>query len=294
MAQIDQIKALLQAGQRQQAFSELASFLKRNPDVKEAWWLMLALLDHLSQKIDCYRQILRIDPADGTARHHLEALLVAQVGVEPATPVEIPSHPERCPTCGGDLEIHFIGDLQDKWAICPYCDTKIDLPDSFRRTIHLREQHERPGLKHTVETTLIEQRADAGQQFDEMPAEVRSLLDQAHGDDLPDADELKALLKQGPLAIHRIDEHRLKPKKDWDIWSVLAGLNDPFNPPRGFQDMEEFASSLGENAIVIPTSSGEYHVLEGIPANQRTHCAKCDALVSKLSEKCQWCDHPLG
>jgi len=53
-----------------------------------------------------------------------------------------PDYPDRCPNCGGNLEIHFIGELKDKWAVCPYCQTRIDIPDAYQRIEHVTEEHE--------------------------------------------------------------------------------------------------------------------------------------------------------
>ncbi len=66
----------------------------------------------------------------------------------------------NCPTCGYLMEVKYLGDLKDKKAVCPACNTKVDLDDSFART-HKRITRKR-GLfgTHEVEEIISEERSD--------------------------------------------------------------------------------------------------------------------------------------
>ena len=127
METLESIKTMIQAGDRERAFVLLGELLQHNYDNKDAWWLLLALVDEDRHKQDCYQNILRIDPTDKIAKKHLETLWKIDTGELRLEPKE-EGKAQRCPTCSGDLEIHFIAKLIDKWSICPYCKAKINFP----------------------------------------------------------------------------------------------------------------------------------------------------------------------
>lgn len=66
----------------------------------------------------------------------------------------------NCPTCGYLMEIKYVGDMKDKKAVCPACNTKVDLDDSFART-H-RKITRKKGLfgSQEVEEIISEERSD--------------------------------------------------------------------------------------------------------------------------------------
>jgi DNA-directed RNA polymerase subunit RPC12/RpoP len=129
METLELIKTMIRTGERKKAFGQLGDMLRSDKNNKEAWWLMLALVDDDCQKQDCYQQILRIDPHDKIAKKHLEVLWKIDTG-ELRLETKERGKTFRCSNCGGDLEIHFIVKLKDKWATCPYCQAKIVTPDS--------------------------------------------------------------------------------------------------------------------------------------------------------------------
>ena len=68
METLDSIKTMIKAGDRENAFTQLGELLRHDHDNKDAWWLLLALLDEDHHKQDCYQNILRIDPTDKIAK----------------------------------------------------------------------------------------------------------------------------------------------------------------------------------------------------------------------------------
>ncbi len=66
----------------------------------------------------------------------------------------------NCPTCGYLMEVKYLGDLKDKKAVCPACNTKVDLDDSFART-HKRITRKK-GLfgSEEIEEIISEERSD--------------------------------------------------------------------------------------------------------------------------------------
>jgi len=61
-------------------------------------------------------------------------------------------HPQqvKCPNCGSMMNLEFAGDLNDKRAICRFCGTTFDVPDSFTRVT--KRQTRRKGFLRGTET----------------------------------------------------------------------------------------------------------------------------------------------
>jgi tetratricopeptide (TPR) repeat protein len=55
-------KKLLELGDKDGAIKELASLLRQQPQNVNAWFLLAQALDDRDKKVDCYRQVLRVDP----------------------------------------------------------------------------------------------------------------------------------------------------------------------------------------------------------------------------------------
>ena len=127
MHTLESIKTMIQAGDRGKALAQLGELLRHDHDNKDAWWLLLALLDQDRHKQDCYQNILRIDPTDIVAKKHLEALWKVDTG-ELSLEYVKRTNVKRCPSCGGDLEIHFTIELKGLWNTCPYCKARLDNP----------------------------------------------------------------------------------------------------------------------------------------------------------------------
>jgi hypothetical protein len=262
---LEQIKEHIHKGDRETAYQELLRVIKDNPAKKDAWWLMLALLDDDVKKADCYRQILQIDPQDQTARLHLEHLTT------PASKEETEQeHPSHCKQCGGDLEVHFIGELQDKWAVCPYCGGKIDIKDSYRRIKHTKEESKGLLSSKTVETTVIETRSDK-------PLEELS----------PEEAELMRRMGISP------DSPKTEGKTSFSVkFSNNSRLNDLLGNLNISLDIDDLGS-LSDAAHVIRNASGKTDEVEPLPPEERTKCPHCDATISIKAVKCEWCGKSL-
>jgi hypothetical protein len=69
---LEVIRRRISSGDREGARVALIDFLRTDPDAKGAWALMAVLLKDPAQQVECYRQILRIDPEDRQAAMWLE------------------------------------------------------------------------------------------------------------------------------------------------------------------------------------------------------------------------------
>jgi hypothetical protein len=132
----------------------LGQLLRANPDHALAWGLLSGVVDDPAQKADCYRQILRLDPGNRSASEALRRL----TGAPPTSAVT--EEALRCPGCNAPLEVCLVGELHDKRALCRYCGTQVDLPDSYRRVQrrHAREEHD--WGSRIVDTVVVEARSD--------------------------------------------------------------------------------------------------------------------------------------
>jgi hypothetical protein len=267
MANLERIKEHIHKGDRDTAYQELLQVVNQAPTNKDAWWLMLALLDDETKRADCYRQILEIDPQDQTARLHLENLATPTSKEEPEK-----QHPSHCKQCGGDLEVHFIGELQDKWAVCPYCGGKIDLQDSYRRIMHTKEESKGLLSSKTVETTVIETRSDK-------PLEDLS----------PEEADLMQRMGINPESPKSMTTGKASISVKFNSNSKLHDLLGDLNISMDIDDL----GSLSDAAHVIRTASGQIEVVEPLPPEERTKCPNCDATVSIKAVKCEWCGKSL-
>ena len=82
---------MISKGQKDSAIKEITKILKADPKDVEAWSLLAAAVDEPAKKADCYRQILRIDPANEHAQSSLRALQAppGAVGEKKAPKIEI-------------------------------------------------------------------------------------------------------------------------------------------------------------------------------------------------------------
>lgn len=80
MDEIEQTKTYLRNGDRNRALKQLSVFLRKNPQNIDAWYLMAQLVENPIHKVDCYRQILKIDPNHDKAQEILKFLASDQTG----------------------------------------------------------------------------------------------------------------------------------------------------------------------------------------------------------------------
>lgn len=59
-----EIKRLLDVGNKDEAIRLLSLFIRKNPNLVDAWFLLADAVEDPKKKLDCYRQILRIDPSN--------------------------------------------------------------------------------------------------------------------------------------------------------------------------------------------------------------------------------------
>ncbi len=74
MSELDLPKRLLEFGDKPGAITELTKLLQAHPDDIDAWFLMVDAVDDPNKKVDCYRQILQIDPDNQFAQIHYQKL----------------------------------------------------------------------------------------------------------------------------------------------------------------------------------------------------------------------------
>jgi hypothetical protein len=114
-------------------FEQLSLRIRKNPDDLDAWKAILGLVDDPKKKQDCQKQIDKI--------------------------IAKQQSPIICPQCGAGMTVYFAGELQDKRARCPFCDTDVDIPDAYSRTV----VEKKIGFGHFLQETNVttyERRAD--------------------------------------------------------------------------------------------------------------------------------------
>jgi hypothetical protein len=291
---LDAIKHRINAGDREGARLELLALLKADPDNADAWALLAILLEDPAEQVECYRQILRIDPDNRQAATWLEALSrhlpEAPEKEEPLTPDQWTL---QCSQCGGVTEVRFVGELRDKRAFCPHCGSQIDLPDTFQRAERQREQEHLPGGgTRIVDSVRIETRSDHVP--GEGPAaEVRG-IDQILQDlDLPDVDE-EALQQLGEQST--ISGSSERPLHASGTRPEDRGLVDRMlRRVRGeaASDATDAAALDQVEGVPVPGQLTPEDIIRlaggPLPPEQRRKCLKCGAVVSRNESRCPWC-----
>lgn len=296
---LDAIKHRINAGDRRGARLELTALLDSDPDDADAWALLAILLQDPVEQVECYRQILRINPDDRQAVAWLEAL--SQYLPE-ASQQEGPSTPDqwtlRCAQCGGVTEIRFVGELRDKRAFCPHCGSQIDLPDSYQRGERQRQQDELPGEgSRAVESVRIETRSD-GPPGEEPVAEA-GRIDQVLQDlDLPAVDD---------ETLQQVGEQGM----DSGLGERPVHVSGTSVEDRGLVDRmlrRVRGQSLSDTADPAALDQVEGTPLPGrlspedilrlaggpLPPEERRKCPRCGAVVSRSESKCPWCSAHLS
>jgi hypothetical protein len=218
----------------------------------------------------------------------------------------------RCPRCGGELEVRFVGEMKDKRAICNYCGTEINIPDAYQRVKKKRSTEWNLGGVHSIEDTLIETRSDRSENANErkiLPPEIHEIM--------------KRIEEQGPEAIDEqtlqiLKFHGVRLSFDHDALTpeVLEALKGKdFNLSYGqdnqskktlFIRTEKRNQGFFENLLEDDHKPhSQYSLLDtektvkifGIaPAPEDTmKCPNpnCDAKIPKTAKKCSWCGEEL-
>jgi hypothetical protein len=217
----------------------------------------------------------------------------------------------RCRQCGGVMEVRYIGEMRDKRAVCPYCGTEVNLPDTFRRVERTRDHEERPWGRRTVETVQVETRSDHGSGVRGSPSvpeidEIRERL-RDRGVQLPDDDVdevIHELRRRG---------YTVSTRRTVSADQQVSASSQARSEPPGFLD--RLLGSLGINLPGSLRAAGQRglfgrqgvrsrrrqltpeEIVElaggGLPPEERRNCPRCDAAVSRKATKCPWCGFSL-
>ena len=295
---LDAIKHRINAGDREGARLELTALLNSDPDAADAWALLAILLQDPAEQVECYRQILRINPDDRQAAAWFEAL---SQHLPEASQQEGSPTPDQwtlqCAQCGGVTEVRFVGELRDKRAFCPHCGSQIDLPDSYQRVERWREQEELPGGgSRTVESMLIESRSD--RPSGEGPVADPGRIDHVLQDlDLPEVDD-EALRQMGEQDMDSGLGERPVPASGTSAGD--RGLVDRMLRRvrgRSLSDTADAAALDQVEGTPLPGRLSPEDILRlaggPLPPEERRKCPKCGAVVARSESKCPWCSAHL-
>jgi hypothetical protein len=177
---LDKIQRQIKAGDIDEAKRMLTNLLRTDPDNANAWALQATLFDDPVQQADCYRQVLRIDPSNRQAAARLQALAGQSLEIYPQRQSSQEEEPIlRCPQCGGAMDVRFVGEMQDKRAVCLHCNTEVDLPDTYQRVRKKRTHEQHYTGNRIVEETVIETRRDGqvtSEATESLPTEIQEML----------------------------------------------------------------------------------------------------------------------
>jgi hypothetical protein len=259
-ASIDTASQLIRTGRREEAKHVLGQLLRGNPDHALAWGLLSGLVNDPAQKADCLRQVLRLDPGNRQAAEALRRL----TGERP-----VPAHSEeelRCPGCNAPLDVRFEGELRDKRAICRYCGTQVDLPDTYRRVQRRHAQEEHDWGSRTVDTVVVETRSDG-------------VLGPASEETAFDGQEIRYTLTPATTD---------QPGQDTKPRGLLGTVLDMFAKGTARTKRDKDAQASAEKELLSPE---EIIRRAGgpLPPEERTVCPQCQATISKTAAWCQWC-----
>ena len=101
--QLQTAYALIKSGQAQQACEILIPLVRENPNLVDGWFLLGHAVTEKPKKIQCFQQVLRIDPSHAAAQKQLTHLMAPPVvapffvETEPSTPPVMPPGPVSPP-----------------------------------------------------------------------------------------------------------------------------------------------------------------------------------------------------
>ena len=218
----------------------------------------------------------------------------------------------RCPQCGGELAVQFVGEMKDKRAFCRHCGTEVDIPDTYQRVKKKRSAEWNFSGTHSVEDTLIETRSDRGEDANEkkpIPPEIQEIITQIKekGWEVIDVHTLRILKTHGvrlsfdsdvltPAVLEQLQgkEFDLVYGQDSQSRKTLF-IRKEERAPGYFENLfEDDRKHLDPNALL---DSKQTVKLFGVaPAPEDTiKCPnpQCDAKIPKAAKKCSWCGEEL-
>lgn len=314
LTDLDTIRQHINAGAVEEAKRALATLLRTDSKNVDAWILLATLFDDPSRQADCFKQVLKIDPGN----HHAAARLRTLAGQPPESASKgAPSSKEepvlRCPQCGGAMEVRFIGEMRDKRAACLYCNTHVDLPDSFRRVRKKSTRERRFGGSRASEEIVIETRSDGQISIEDpesLPSEVQEMLQILKEKGAAGLDEkfLRSLQARGinvafdpddlaPGALQLLKDHGYdiyddSPLKD----SSRTVLIKSEEWDAGFLGPLLFEMGATEGKPALLTTEKIVELAGGaLPQDQRRECpnSACRAVIPKDATRCSWCGELL-
>ena len=218
----------------------------------------------------------------------------------------------RCPQCGGELEVQFVGEMKDKRAFCRHCGTEIDIPDKYQRVRKKRLMKWNFGGVHSVEDTLIETRSDRSEHIKDgksLPPDIQEIMKQIRerGPESIDAQTLRILKFHGVRL--SFDHDALTPEvlealkgKDFDLSygqdsrsEKTLFIRTEKQTPGFFDNLLEDDRKPGDQYPLLDTEQ-TIKIFGIAPAPEDTiRCPnpKCDAKIPKTAKKCSWCGEDL-
>jgi Fe2+ or Zn2+ uptake regulation protein len=292
---MDTILQGIKAGDIEGSKSALVTLLGKNPKIVNAWALLANLSENPSRKIDCYKQILSIDPDNRHAAEKLRAL-----SKSPSKPKKTDSA-MLCPQCGGAMEVRFIGEMRDKRAFCQYCNTVVDLPDSFQQVKRTQEKKKRFGSSSTVTTTVVETRRDgqiSPKNAESLPPKIKEIMQilKEQGAEALTPELLQKIQESGTnlsFSSEAFGENALQAlkKRGFDIDDDLPLMfsSKSIITKAKFGDMKDEKSADLSPERIIELAGG------ALPEEDRQKCPNpaCRAVIPKGAKKCSWCGEVL-
>ena len=187
----------------------------------------------------------------------------------------------RCPQCGGNMEVRFLGELRDKRAVCCRCQTEVDLPDSYRR-VQTKRSHKQDIMgSHTLEETIIETRHDGelSEKISEtLPPELQEILQittQEGG--IYTSSEQKSQASESALI-------RTEGRNKGFLSRLLSRIG-VFSK----KGVEEVDHNLVDAEDIVRLAGG------GLSPEESRTCPNptCGARIHKDADRCPWCGEAL-
>lgn len=312
---LEDIRNQINGGDIQEARHSLQAITTEEPLNANAWELLADISDDPNERAECYRRILQIDPGNRQIAVKLLEITGETQDFQPQKRSNQAYDPIiYCKQCGGPAEVHFVGDLQDKRAICSYCGTEVDLPDSYQRIQRLREHQRLPGGgDRTIEKTVIETRQDGipgESDYETYPPDLKKIIQILSEKGTADISEeqLKELHESGITL--SFDTDRLDPEKLQALQEQHGEILEDL-PESGITHTQtKITQEKSRSFLKLPffkrksgkrdrrrLSLEEIVMLKGdpLPPEDRRNCPNpgCGAVISKSATECPWCGKSL-
>jgi hypothetical protein len=313
--ELEEIKRHIDTGDLEAARHSLSLLTSTDPLNSIAWELLASITDDPIERAECYRHILQIDP---------ENRPVAAKFLEISSQIQGPSLQERsvegndpflyCKGCGGPAEVHFVGSIQDRSAICSYCGTEVDLPDSYHHIQDLRIQnrlsavddHVPTGKKITPKQDGLPILGDTESYPPELQKIIQILNEKGteglSNDHIIKLRETGAILPLNPGDSETEivqDGHKKgseKTEESSNSQTMSTTIKSPWEKISTFIK-QQILKRRNLKYVPNPLSFSERLLLSGspLPPEERQNCLnpQCKAVISKSAKACPWCGSSL-